>query len=172
MNSNSEVPGTNVLYCGLQINERKLGLFCWMMMGHSPELGWLGWLVKNTSTSNSHHNKASVQVGSRHKTCGASFKPQQPPEVSNALISFSGMRKLTSLDVKQIIPGHKVAKWQSQHLNPRIGLHLKAPVPTTMRISSNNLPGCGRRALSSLHPICFRKPPQGLHCTTPRAQAR
>jgi len=88
-----------------------------MMMGHSPELGWLGWLVKNTSTSNSHHNKASVQVGSRHKTCGASFKPQQPPEVSNALISFSGMRKLTSLDVKQIIPGHKVAKWQSQHLN-------------------------------------------------------
>lgn len=28
MNSNSKVPGTNVLHCGFQINERKPGLFC------------------------------------------------------------------------------------------------------------------------------------------------
>lgn len=108
------------------------------------------------------------KVGSRHKTCGASFRPQQPAEVSNGLISFSGMRTLKPVDLKTDFQGTKLVSGRASiRTLGSSRLHPKSHVPTALRISSNKRPSCGRTARSSLHSICFLTPPRGLQA--PRA---
>ena len=67
---------------------------------------------------------------------------QQLSEVCH-LISFSGMRKRTCSEVKQLLPG----KWQSQHGNRRLAV--------TMLTSSSKLACCVHRAL--VITLCWSK---------------